>query len=232
MIERPIRRLWIPVVCALALLAVPACDSGNGEAQQRPDQAPEADAQETVDLSALGIDSGDMETAAVWVVEFSDFGCVYCAGFHEVTYPELHREFVETGDVAWKYVPVSFAGFPNGTEAGLTGKCAAALGEFGAMRDLLYERREEWLASGSPDELFASYADEVDLDGEAFAACYSGNEARERLEEANRTALQIGVTGTPTFIIQGFPVQGAPSLDDFREALRQMVERAREPADR
>jgi len=228
------RTAFLAAVALLALL--PACDGSNGQAQQTPQeaheaQAPQPEEQGTVDLAALGFDEGDMERSVIWVVEFSDFGCVYCAGFHQDTYPELYREFVEAGDVAWKYIPVTFAGFPNGVEAALTGKCAAAQDRFTTMRDLLYERREEWLASEEPVETFEGYAREVGLDEGEFVACFEGEEARERLAQANRIAVQIGVTGTPTFIVQGFPVQGAPALEDFREALRDMVARAREPGE-
>jgi protein-disulfide isomerase len=137
---------------------------------------------------------------------------------------------VEAGDVIWKYIPITIGGFPNGREAALAGECAGAQERFPAMRDLLFEEREAWMAADDAENLFEGYARQAGLDVEAFGACLESDEPHERLDEANRLARDIGVTGTPTFIVQGYPVQGAPPLDAFQEVLRQMVAEARDSA--
>lgn len=216
---------------AILLAVLPACNGSDGEAQQvPPDQAPVEDAQ-TFDLAPMGFNEGDMEDSAVWVVEFSDFGCIFCARFHLETYPELYREFVRTGDVAWKYIPVTIGGFPNGDAAAVVGECAGAQGRFAPVRDRLFEEREEWIASEDPGPLFQQYARDAGVDQDEFVQCLTGDEARRRVSEGNRVAQQIGVTGTPTFIVQGFPVQGAPPLEAFQEVLRDLVTQAREPGE-
>lgn len=222
---------WTALLGASFLLAVlPACDSNGGQAQQTPPDAPPPQ-EAPVNLAEMGYDEGDMEESVIWVVEFSDFGCVHCARFHAETYPEIYQEFVAAGDVAWKYIPITIAGFPNAEEAAVTAHCAADQGRFAEMRDHLYEQREEWFGAQGADGLFHGYARDVGLDADDFAACYVGDGARERLSEGNRVAAQIGIQGTPTFIVQGFPVQGAPPLEQFQEALRGMVAEAREPGE-
>jgi protein-disulfide isomerase len=216
----------------LTLALLPACDGSGGEAQQPPQDTPEAQEGETFDLAALGFNEGAMEEATVWVVEFSDFGCVYCARFHAETYPELYREFVTAGEVAWKYIPVTIAGFPNADVAAQAGICAGFQDNFAPLRDRLYEEREAWMSADDAGPLLQGYARDVGLDEEDFLTCMTGTEAREKLEEGNRVAQQIGVSGTPTFIVQGFPVQGAPPLDAFQEVLRDLVTRGREGGDR
>jgi len=221
----PLRRL-----AALALIPVLAAGCGgdaNETASAEAQVPPGAQEPQLVDLAGLGFDEGNEETAALGVVEFSDFGCVFCAGFHDESYPVLYDEFVDAGDVLWKYIPVTIAGFPNGEMAGLSGICAAELGDFGTMRDFLFERREEWMSSPGGEALFVGYAQQVGLDSDGFRSCLNGPDARATLERNNEMATRIGVTGTPTFIVAGVPVRGAPPLEPFQETLRELVNQSR-----
>lgn len=180
--------------------------------------------QQTVNVTGLGYDQGS-PTARVTVVEFSDFGCGYCRRFHESTFPVLKEEFVDTGRVRWKYVPFSIGMFPNGSEAALAGDCAGEQGGFLAMKAQLYASQAEWRGSREPFELFQRFAESQGLDGGRFAACLLDEQRHRRLETSNRTASQLGVRGTPTFFVQGFPVQGAIPLDMFRNILNEMLDR-------
>jgi protein-disulfide isomerase len=227
-----------PAVTTLALAAIllAGCGETGGEAAPAPPVA-EPSSQpapgtvpglQDVDLAHLGFNEGDMDAAVIRVVEFSDFGCIHCARFHMNDYHHIHDEFIAEGDVVWKYVPITIGGFPNGESAALAGECAGAQDRFAPMRDLLFEKREEWMGeTDDPEGRFRGYAREVGLDVSAFDACMHGEEAIGRLAEANQLAVSIGVRGTPTFIVQGFPVQGAPPLDAFQEALREMIAEAR-----
>src|SRR5690606_5236673 len=64
------------------------------------------------------------ETAPVTVYEFSDFGCPFCRMFAITTFPELRRDYVDTGLVRWIYVPIVTGSFRNGDEAARAGECA------------------------------------------------------------------------------------------------------------
>lgn len=229
---------------ALALgltLGLAGCNGG-GEETDLPapatappptgDQAP--DAERVIDLATMGHDDGDLATAPVRVIEFSDFGCVFCARFHNEDYETLHDEFVTSGDVAWKYLPITIGGFPNGELAALTAECMAEQDRFRPMRTLLYQERDRWVGASGSEEvrlLFEGYVRSVGGDMEAWERCLEAGEASERIRLHNQVAGELGVRGTPTFIIQGFPVQGAPALSDFQEALRQIVAEVRASAE-
>src|SRR5687768_15071652 len=96
-----------------------------------------------VDLTGVGYDYGD-PNAPVTVVEFSDFGCGYCAMFALETYPELERDYVDAGTVSWKQVPFITGMFPNSVEAARTAECAAEQGAYPAMHDRLYAEQRTW----------------------------------------------------------------------------------------
>jgi protein-disulfide isomerase len=176
-----------------------------------------------VDLASLGYNEGNEETALFGVVEFADFGCVHCYEFHQGSFPALLEEFIASGDVLWKYVPITIGGFPNGRLAGISGVCGGMLGQFDAMRDQLFAAREEWLGTDRGEAIFIEYARAVGLDGDAFTTCLAGEQAAQILDTNDQMARTIGVTGTPTFIVRGIPVRGAPPLSEFQTALRQLV---------
>ncbi len=163
--------------------------------------------------------------APVTVIEFGDFGCPYCALFALQTYPVLHREYVETGRVQWRYVTFVMGTFPNGEEAARAAECATEQGEaaFWEMHDLLYERQQEWKRAGDPEALFGRYAADAGLDTERFGSCYREERSRLRVMAGNALAAESGVRATPTFFINGMRVQGALPLEQFRMILDEMA---------
>lgn len=195
------------------------------------DQA--ADQQDVFDLRDMGMDEGSVMTAVLAVADFSDFGCIHCANFHVDDYPAIYDEFIQGGDVLWKYIPITLGGFPNGDLAALTGICATDLGPvetFPEIRHTLFTRRDEWLTA-TPSEarkLFVSFASDLGIDTSAFEACIDSDSTKERLDHNNDTARKIGVTATPTFIVAGNPVVGAPPLSEFQRVLRQLIEQAQQ----
>lgn len=159
------------------------------------------------------------DAAPVTVIEFSDYGCPFCRMFSVATFPELRREYVETGLVRWVFVPIVTGGFRNGNEAARAGECAADQGRFAAMKDRLFVSRAEWTGTSRPEGVFAGFARDLDLDAAAFATCYSGNAPADRVRYNNLAASAAGVRATPTFVVDGRLIEGAPPLERFRDLL-------------
>lgn len=172
---------------------------------------------EPIDVTTMGFDLGNAETAKLMVIEFSDYACGYCRRFHIETFQNLRRDFVEPGDVAWKYIPFELGIFSNGREGGVAGQCAAPQGRFFEMSDMLFERQAGWKNESDPTPVFLGFARELGLDVDEYAACLGSTEANEQIRSNTRVAQQIGIRGTPTFFVNGFPLQGALPEDMFRE---------------
>lgn len=209
-------RTILPARAAAALLlaALAACAGGGS------DDAAAPAAGDTRPNTAIGWSKGSPD-APVVVMEFSDFGCPYCARFSQETYPALHREFVETGRVRWQYVPFVMGMFPNGAEAARAAECAGEQDRFWPMHDLLYAEQRRWKETppAGAAALMADLAARLDLDRDRFASCYAEDRQGARTRAANELAAQFNVQATPTFFIDGRMVQGAIPLDVFRQAL-------------
>lgn len=171
-----------------------------------------------IDLTGVGHDRGQ-PNSPVRVVEFGDFGCHACAFFARETLPVIQEEFIATGKVFWKYVPMMLGIFPNGEEAARAAECAAEQDAFWEMHDHLFAEQTSWTSEEEPDERFAAYAAELELDVPAFQRCYEEDHVAERIQRANDVAGQLGVRATPTFVINGERIEGALPPEQFREIL-------------
>ena len=174
-------------------------------------------AQERVDLDSLGYPRGE-PGAPVEIVEFGDFGCSACAEFATQTWTDFHREFIETGIVAWRFVPFVLGSFRNSQAAATAAVCVADLAPeaFWSMHDVLYERQDDWKRRRRPKGELQGLAEEVGVDGDAFEDCYDGSSAKERIDRNDDAAKALGVRATPTFFVNGRPVMGALTLSEWR----------------
>jgi protein-disulfide isomerase len=207
------------LVLSWLLVTLGACRGGSDSDSPPPLEAPP-------DVTGLGWVTG-LDDAPVTVIEFSDFGCPYCAQFALDSYPVLHTEFVLAGQVRWIYVPFVIGRFPNAEGAAIAGECAGEQGRFWQMHDILFQNQARWRREGPSDELFYQFADSVGVDGPRFQECFRENRPGERIERHNALARQVGVRGTPSFLVNGRPVEGALPTAQFRTLLEYSVSVAR-----
>ena len=138
--------------------------------------------------------------APVTVVEFSNYGCSHCKTFAESVEDEFFADYVETGDVYFTFVnlPYSDEEHLNAAEASY---CAAEQNKFYDYKKLLFTY------SGSTGaftvDRLTSYARNVKLDVNAFTACMDSNQYAEAYLNDFQYANAIGLTGTPSFLING-----------------------------
>jgi len=175
-----------------------------------------------IDLSRVGYDKGS-PLATIVIVEFSDFGCPYCAEFARQTFPAIDSEFVGPGKVYFKYVPFVIGMFPNALEAARASECAGEQSRFWEMYEQLFSSQGEWKRERSPDALFARYAAVAGLDKPAFSTCYARAKTHPATARATDAAEKLGVRVTPSFIVNGRPVEGALPLADFRRLLTNLA---------
>jgi Na+/H+ antiporter NhaA len=142
--------------------------------------------------------SGD---ARLTVVEYGDFECPYC-GQAEPVVRELLADF---GDVryVWRHLPLHDV-HPHAQLAAEAAEAAAAQGAFWEMHDLLIDRQSELRVH----ELIR-HAETLGLDTERFSADLHHHHGAARVAEDLDSADLSGVTGTPTFFINGRRHHGA-----------------------
>ena len=156
--------------------------------------------------------------APVTLVEYGDFQCPYC-GQAESVVRELLRDF---GDLryVWRHLPLADV-HPLAQLAAEASEAAAAQGAFWEMYDLLLERQDEL----APRDLVRR-AEELGLDVERFHEDLRTHAHAGRVAEDVDSADLSGVSGTPTFFVNGRRHHGAYDVASLQAAVRAARARA------
>ncbi len=171
-----------------------------------------------ISLAGVGHDIGNA-SGRVFIVEFADFGCSYCAKFNGDQFPKIDSAYIKRHVVRWKVVPFVTGMFRNSREVAEAAECSAEQGEFWKMHDLLYLKRKEWMASTDIGALITKYATGLNLDRTAFARCVMNPETRRRIQRNDTIAQQLGIRGTPFFYVNGRSVPGAIPFELFQQVI-------------
>ena len=203
--------------------AIAAAASGEAIAAAEP-AAPQAPAvaptPATIVMDNVAATLGE-ETAAVTIVEYTDYQCPYCARHAAETLPQMLTEMIETGRV--RYVVKDFpldSIHPQARAAAVAARCAGEQDAYWGMHDALFARQAEWSGQDATlTDLFAGMAAELSLDGDAFAACLADGRYDAAIQANQDEGFALGVDGTPAFFIDGFPISGAQPFDLFDYAV-------------
>ena len=189
------------------------------EDMNRP--APSAPPQEEITLEMLGVDYGAQDAPAR-IFELFDFGCGFCRTFHAETFPALAEKYIDDGKLLWKAIPFVIGNWANSVPATLAAECALGQGpeQYNRMADLLFERQFDWKQASEPEPVLDDIASEAGLDMEVFRACMDSDEFLWRVQAHSSLARQVGVRGTPTFVVVGYsPFSGALPLELFEQII-------------
>ena len=150
--------------------------------------------------------------APVTIVEFSDFHCPFCRNV-VATVKELMKQY--EGRVKWVYRDFPIASLhPRASKAAEAARCAGERGKFWEYHDLLFEHQ----AQATPED-FKRFAEQLTLDPKSFGQCLDSAKHQAAVEADIQDGARLGVTGTPTFFINGRILVGAQPLENFRRVV-------------
>lgn len=156
--------------------------------------------------------------APVTIFEFSDFQCPFC---REVQ-PTLRRILQSYGGqvrLVFKHLPLTDL-HPLALPAAQAAFCAGEQKAFWQYHDALFAA--DSLSPAKLDEIAAR----AGLSVPQFRACRDSERARAAVLRDAQEARRMGFNGTPSFLINGKPVSGAMSFDDFRRLIDQALKSA------
>jgi protein-disulfide isomerase len=193
------------------------------ERQQRPPAQQPPPAPEKVMLK-LGTEySLGRSDAPVVIVEYTDYQCPYCNRFHTGAYPEIKKNYIDTGKVRFIKRDLALDFHPNALKAAQTARCAGDQGKYWEMHDLL---------SANPNSLgpnaYAKYARDIGLNADAFKTCIESDKHLADIRGSGQGAATIGITGTPSFVVgtvkgdtlDGIKIVGAQPFTVFEKVIK------------
>jgi protein-disulfide isomerase len=163
-------------------------------------------------------------SAPVRVVEFADFQCPSCRMFFENTQGALEELY---GDrIEWVFLDLPLTQIHDrALPAAIAAACAHRQDRFWPYHDLLFRNQPNF-----GDRQLAGYAEDAGLDVDAWRACYESGETRAGIEQDVALAQELGVDGTPAFLVGGEHLKGALPLTAFMEVIDPLLREAQSGA--
>ncbi|MCO6003427.1 Na+/H+ antiporter NhaA [Actinoallomurus purpureus] len=161
---------------------------------------------------------GPVEDALVTVVEYGDFECPYCGQAE----PVVRQLLAGYGDVryVWRHLPLHDV-HPNAQFAAEASEAAAVQDAFWEMHDILMDHQGDLRVRD-----LIRYAEELKLDVERFRRDLREHAGAGRVADDLESADLSGVSGTPTFFINGRRHHGAYDIETLTAAVRAAKARA------
>jgi Na+/H+ antiporter NhaA len=160
------------------------------------------------------------EDAPVTLVEYGDFECPYC-GQAESVIRELLASFGDDVRYVWRHLPLNDV-HGSAQLAAEAVEAANTQGKFWEMYDAFLSHQDELTPQG-----ISRIANELGLDLDRFWGEIRRHEHAARVAEDVASADASGVSGTPTFFINGRRHQGPYDIDTLSAAVRAARNRAR-----
>jgi protein-disulfide isomerase len=196
---------------AAANTEVAAAPAAAAQAQPQPTALPvRLDNVSTDDDPVLGD-----EDAPITIVEFSDFECPFCSRFRADTFDQILADYGDEVQIVYRDFPLTQI-HPHAQQSAEAAECADDQGAFWDYHDLLFANQ-----TALDTESLIGYAEELGLDVEEFTQCVeSGEHTDEVLADLNE-GRSYGVSGTPTFFINGVRLVGAQPYAAFQQVIEQ-----------
>lgn len=180
---------------------------------------------QAVDPNAFAIRDANVlgnRDAKVSIVEFADFQCPFCGRHHEMVFPSIVQDYVDTGKATYAYKHLAFLG-PESVYAAIAAECAADQGKFWEFHNFLFEHQQGENQGAFTNDKLIAFGKELNLDMAAFEPCVTNGATVSRVQADTEEAQKLHVGSTPTFFINGKPLVGLKSPDEFKAAIEQAL---------
>lgn len=160
-------------------------------------------------------------TSEATLVEFLDFECEACGAAFPVV-EDLRERYGDQVTFVARYFPLP--GHANSMNAALAVEAAAQQGAYEAMYRRMFETQAQWgEQQQSQAPLFRGFAEELGLDMAAYDRAVADPATRARVEQDKQDGEALGVTGTPTFFLDGELLEPT-SVEGFEAAIEAAID--------
>ena len=181
---------------------------------------------ETVDTQeVLGVDDTDWikgnPEAEVTLIEYADYECPACASYQPLL-NQVQDEYPDKVKIVYRHFPLITI-HPNAFSASKAAEAAGLQDKFWKMHEILYEKQEEWSEERNAKNTFIGYAESLELDVDKFKNDFESEEVKKRVEEDLIEAQSLGLSGTPTFYLNGKKLNGVRNYDDMKQKIEEAL---------
>lgn len=151
------------------------------------------------------------------LVEYSDFQCPTCAAFYPIV-KELTQKYNGQFLFVYRYYPLTQI-HKNAALSASVAEAAGKQGKFWEMHDLLFTHQIEWGESNDARKIFTNYANQLKLNINEFNSDVDSAATKARIDRDVASGDRAGITGTPTFFLNGTQLTNIASYGDLEQDL-------------
>ncbi len=156
--------------------------------------------------------------APVTIVEFADYQCPFCGQWEKQIYPNLKKDFIDTGKAKLVYWDFAFLG-EESLRAAEAANCALDQRKFWEYHDMLFAKQDGENQGAFADKQLISFAQSINLDMTKFNSCFSARLYKPLIEESIEQATSYGVNSTPTVFINGKRIQALQPYSLYKSVI-------------
>jgi protein-disulfide isomerase len=165
--------------------------------------------------------------AKVTIIEFADFRCPFCEQFFTNTEPQIIKDYVDTGKAKFAFRNFAFLG-PASVTAADASECANDQGKFWDYYNYLYKNQpDESDTSMYNTDTLTQAAISLGMNGDTFRSCLDGKKGEAKANQDLADGQKAGVSGTPTFFVNGTQIVGAEPYASFKQLIDQELAKAK-----
>lgn len=182
-------------------------------------------AQDKKPVGKVSVENGHLpvegkKDAKVTIVEFADFECPFCEKFYSQALIDIRKDYINTGKVKLYYrhftLPFHNAAIPGA----LASECANEQGKFWEYHDMVYKNQTKITGGGeNANASFKQFALDLGLNADQFNQCFDSQKYKDLVDKDQKDGQAAGVSGTPSFFINGTQIVGAQPYAAFKTAI-------------
>jgi len=153
------------------------------------------------------------EDAPITIIEFSDYQCPYCKKWHDEVLDQLLANYPDQIRFVYRDFPL-ISLHPGAAPAAEAADCAGEQGSYWPFYQALFSMKYDLTT-----EAYQQYAAELGLDMQAFAECLADRRYEPEVMGDYNYAVNLGISSTPTFFINGIPIVGAQPYEVFKQLI-------------
>ncbi len=153
--------------------------------------------------------------APVTIVEYSDFQCPFCAKGYTILEKQVLPSYEGKVRFFYKHLPLPF--HPWAEPAAIAYECVKKQDPSAAW-DVYrgFFENQKSVSKATVKDKVLEFLNGAQIDREAFSRCFDERETAAKVRQDRAEASSLGISGTPSFVINGRMVRGAQPAAKFK----------------
>jgi protein-disulfide isomerase len=163
------------------------------------------------------------QSSGVQVIEYGSLTCPHCAAFSKEVFPELKKDYIDTGKV--HFIFREFSRNTLDVAAFLLARCVGDDKAYAAI-ELLFAQQDKWAFVDKPLEPLIAAMRSAGLSHDKAMECLKDQAKADAIANiGKRAGEEVHLSGTPTFVIDGKVYGGELTLDKLKDVLDPLVKK-------